>query len=102
VILRWNVWETESFDIEQKLRLIDKLGPRLTSAGEIIIRSDVKKSQLDNRNACIEKLEAIIESALHVPKKRKKTRPTKGSKERRKKSKQVRSKIKKLRRREEW
>ena len=81
-VLRWNVSNTACFPIEEHLRVIAKLSPRLTSEGELIVMSDRFRDQKQNKDDCVEKLRAMIEEALTIPKARRKTKPTKGSKRR--------------------
>jgi len=73
--------------------------------GNIVIESDSERGQLGNRKACIERLAELVQRSLKPPKKRKPTRPTRGSKERRIKSKKERGHLKQTRkpvRRDDW
>ncbi len=99
VILRWNLVDSQSFTPEKRLQLLTYLGPRLTRAGDLLIRSEESRDKETNRKRCFEKLEDLLEKAFFVPKKRKKTRPTRGSKERRHETKSRRSDVKKTRKR---
>ena len=74
------------------------LGSRLTSAGEIILTSDEKRSQEQNRAKVLERLRDMLIRAMIEPKKRKKTKPSRASKQRRLDSKKRRSEIKSGRR----
>ncbi|TVQ33524.1 MAG: aminoacyl-tRNA hydrolase [Phycisphaeraceae bacterium] len=65
---------------------------------ELRIVSDEHRSQRRNREECIERLRELVRRALVPPKPRKKTRPTKGSVERRLEEKRQRSQIKQRRR----
>lgn len=65
------------------LRLKKLAGRRLTDSGEIIIESREHRSRLMNMNSARKKLDDLILKALVVPKKRKPTRPTRASRERR-------------------
>lgn len=64
-----------------RLRVI--AGSRLDAAGSIVIVRDESRSQLDNRGACIALLRELVAQARVIPKRRRKTKPTKGSKMRR-------------------
>lgn len=75
-------------------RLAGLAGRRLTEAGELIIVSETERSQSANREECLTKLRALLVQAMHEPKVRRKTRPSKGSKERRLREKKSRSEIK--------
>lgn len=68
----------------------------LTEAG-LQISSEESRSQRANRQACLERLATLVRSALVRPKKRKPTKPTRASKERRLKQKQTRGERKKMR-----
>ena len=77
----------------QKERLRAALGPRVTA-----IAQDAR-SQTRNREIALARLRRKIELALHVPRKRTPTRPTKGSKTRRLEAKRRQGERKRDRRR---
>ncbi|HMN96266.1 MAG TPA: alternative ribosome rescue aminoacyl-tRNA hydrolase ArfB [Phycisphaerales bacterium] len=56
---------------------------RLVADGSMSFVADETRSQLDNRAACIERLRALVAQAIVVPRRRRKTRPSRGSVERR-------------------
>ena len=64
-------------------RLRDLAGRRLTKADEILIVAETERSQLDNRRACVRRLRALVARARAVPKKRRPTRPSRSSIEKR-------------------
>ena len=66
--------------------------------GALTISSSEERTQERNRALALERLESIVVGAAKIQKKRKKTKPTKASKERRLNSKKLRGKIKLLRR----
>jgi ribosome-associated protein len=82
-----------------KARLIALAGRRATSEGVLLIDAREHRTQSQNREAARARLLALVEQALHRPKKRTRTRPTKAAKERRLESKKKRSKAKDRRRR---
>jgi ribosome-associated protein len=82
-----------------KARLIALAGRRATSDGVLLIDAREHRTQSQNREAARARLLALVEQALHRPKKRTRTRPTKAAKERRLESKKKRSKAKDHRRR---
>ena len=82
-----------------KARLITLAGRRATSDGILLIAARAHRTQSQNREAARARLLALVEQALHRPKKRTRTRPTKAAKERRLESKKKRSKAKDRRRR---
>ena len=65
----------------------------------IVVVSRAERSQLLNRQACLRKIKAELLRRSKRPKRRKKTKPTKGSVRRRLESKHRRSDVKRLRRR---
>ena len=58
-------------------------GSRLNRDDDILIVAETSRSQLDNRQACLAKLKALVVDATNVPKPRKKTRPSRGQIEKR-------------------
>jgi ribosome-associated protein len=77
----------------QKARITAKLGPRVTAV------SQDARSQLRNRELALERLRERLAAALHVPRARRPTKPTTGSKQRRLQAKRARSERKQSRRR---
>ena len=65
-----------------------------TRGGEIIITAQEHRSQSQNKSACLEKLREMIVRAMAEPKVRRKTKPSRGSIERRIEGKKRRSDIK--------
>ena len=80
-----------------KLRLLKETGKKITSEGDLVITARRYRSQEQNRQDAIERLKKIIVKAAAKPLKRRKTRPTTSSKEKRLKDKKHRSDIKRLR-----
>ncbi|MGA2546197.1 MAG: alternative ribosome rescue aminoacyl-tRNA hydrolase ArfB [Rectinemataceae bacterium] len=76
----------------------ERLAGRLTTTGELVIQSDEERDQGRNREAALARLFSIIAAAARLPKIRKATKPTRGSRERRLASKRVRSASKDRRR----
>jgi ribosome-associated protein len=64
-------------------RLRAAAGRRLTRDDEIVISASSSREQRLNREACLERLRALVAAALDVPRPRRPTRPTRGSVERR-------------------
>src|SRR2546430_11034285 len=71
-------------------RLLQLAGKRLTKEGEIHIVAETARTQEGNRAAVLEKLRELIVAAQHRPKVRRKTKPSRGAKERRLDSKKRR------------
>ena len=79
-------------------RLRDLAGRKLTKAGEIHLVAETERTQEGNRGEVMERLRELVVRAMHRPKIRRKTKPTKGSKERRLEGKKRRGEIKARRR----
>ena len=95
--LRFDVDNSPSLTPEVKARLTKVAGSRMTQEGELLIFAQSHRSQEMNRQDAIGRLIALIQRAAEVPKPRKKTRPTKASKERRLAEKSRRSGVKSMR-----
>ena len=93
VELRLDLTASSAFSPAQRQRVIERLGD------EIRVVADDERSQIRNRALAEERLVARLRSALHVQRRRRATRPTRGSQERRIKAKKGRSEIKRQRRR---
>jgi ribosome-associated protein len=78
-------------------RLRALAGQKLNDDGTILIAARSERSQEQNRRAATLRLTALIRAAMTEPKIRKKTRPTKGSQERRIESKKRRGSTKQAR-----
>jgi ribosome-associated protein len=96
--LRWNIAATNALPADVKNRLAEQQKRFFTQDGELIITSQLTRDQDRNREDCLNKLRAIIVQALFVPKPRKKTKPSRGSKRRRLQDKKRRSEVKQGRR----
>ena len=79
-------------------RLVKLAGRRLTSEGEIHIAADSSRTQEGNRMEALARLRELIVAAQFRPKARRKTKPSRGAKERRLQSKRRRSDLKARRR----
>ncbi len=97
ITLRWNVHTTNVLSDAQKERVSNKLSSRLTVDGDLIVHSGASRSQQQNKEAALKQLAKMVSEALHIPKKRMKTRVSKAKKEERLKDKKHRSRIKKMR-----
>jgi len=99
VTLRWSVAESRVLSDGQRARLLSRLEARLTRTGELVVHADRTRSQASNREDARARLAEIVRAALHVPKRRRPTKPTKGSQRRRLSEKKRRSDTKRQRRR---
>ena len=82
-----------------KERLLALRDHRITAQGMVVIKAQEARTQEGNREAALERLRQLVRSVLHEPKSRRPTRPSRGAKERRLRSKAVRGKLKSLRQR---
>lgn len=87
VTLQWDVANSARLTPEQKVRILDKLQSRLSSTGILTIVSQESRSQLQNRDLVMVKLDELLRKAFATVKRRKKTKPTKASSQRRLESK---------------
>ncbi len=83
VRLGFNLRRTAALPLEIRDRFLAKLGDRLNEEGQLAVLSHTSRSQSFNRADALRKLQSILEEALKEPKKRRATRPTRGSIERR-------------------
>lgn len=87
VELSFDVPASEGLSDVEKERLHEKLKTRLTNNGILILQCDEARSQHKNKDLVIKRFFEVLKKALTVPKKRKPTKPTKSSIEKRLKSK---------------
>lgn len=97
VHLRFDI-PSSSLPDHVKERLLSMRDNRITKDGVIVIKGQSFRTQDMNREDAINRLLAIIRSALHTPKARKATRPTRASQRRRVDSKKKQGQQKALRR----
>ncbi len=95
--LRFDIGASSLPDLykEQMLKLSDQ---RISKDGIVIIKAQQYRSQEKNREAALARLQALIRSVAIPRKKRKPTKPTRGSQERRIEGKTRRGQLKDLRR----
>jgi ribosome-associated protein len=96
--LRWNIERATSFPEGARERLAAQYGSRITTGGDFLIKNQEYRDQERNRQACLERLVEILQSIERPPRKRKASRPSRGSKERRLAGKRLRSQTKEQRR----
>jgi ribosome-associated protein len=98
VELWWNAGGSPSLTTEERARLLHVLGHRLDGEGWLRLVSAATRSQLQNREAVIERLQRLVAEALVPPKRRRKTKPPRAAAERRLEEKKRRSATKAKRR----
>jgi ribosome-associated protein len=102
VQLRFLLPQNTSLPAAVRSRLQRLAGQRLIDDGTILIAARTERSQEQNRRAALERLAGLIRAALIEPKIRRKTRPTRASKERRIDTKKRRAGTKRERSGREW
>ena len=96
------------FDLEGSGALSQSVKARLRrlanldGEGCVQIISSATRSQADNLEDARQRLKELVEKALVVPKRRRKTKPTKGSKRRRLKAKRMKSERKEMRKKVDY
>lgn len=93
VELRFDIETSQALGPRQRARLMERLGPVVR-----VVASD-ERSQARNRALALDRLQSKLADALRVRPARHATKPTAGARERRLKSKQRRSEVKRLRQR---
>jgi ribosome-associated protein len=89
----FDVEASSSLDREQRRRLLERLGPRVSAVAQDA------RSQARNRQLALERLAAKLAAGLAVPKQRRPTKPSRAAHERRLEQKRRRAQRKAQRRR---
>lgn len=79
VTLKFDVRNSSVLNEEEKTFLLNKLASRLSTEGVLILTAQDKRSQLQNKEAVMAKLDTILAKAFEKKKVRKATKPSKGS-----------------------
>jgi ribosome-associated protein len=82
-VLRWDLAANSTLPADVKERLRGQQRRRLTSEGELVIQGQRFRDQERNKQDCLDRLRDMILTALHRPRPRKATRPSRASRERR-------------------
>jgi ribosome-associated protein len=102
VEILWSPARSRALNDDERSRVIERLTSRLDGEGFVRVVSSETRSQTQNRVLAETRLADMVRRALVVPKKRKKTRPTRASREERLQEKKKKSERKSERRRREW
>jgi len=94
VELRFDVERSPSLPDDVRARLRVLAGRRLNAEGVLVIDAQRHRSQERNRADAVERLVELIRKAAIPPVPRRKTKPTRSSRERRLESKRLRARIK--------
>lgn len=97
VQLRFDIVNSPSLASDIKGRLIQLAGKRITADGVLIIEAKKYRTQEQNREDALNRFYELVRKASQKPRTRRKTKPTKASKEERLKEKKRRSEVKKNR-----
>ena len=92
--LRFNIQNSFILTDNQKEILLSKLSAKISLDGFLIVISQRDRSQLVNKEDAISKIYTLIEKALRPVKRRKITRPTRSSVEKRLEGKRIKADIK--------
>ncbi len=98
VLLRWNPFASSALDDTDRALLRQRLAARLTSDGDLLVTSETHRDQKRNVEDVLERFARIVRDAIRRPTPRKRTRPSRASRERRIQAKKRRSGEKTLRR----
>ena len=101
VTLRFDVTNSQILTIEEKEIIKQKLITRLTTENVLILTSQEKRSQLQNKESVLAKFDKLLIKAFEKKKTRKPTRPSKGAIQNRIQKKKQNSEKKKWRARPE-
>ena len=94
VIGSFHIEQSSFFSEEQKQLLKEKLSNRINADGFLLVRSQIHRTQLANKEEVIEKMNKLIGKALEKKKARIATKKSKAAKERRLESKKRKAEIK--------
>lgn len=94
--LRFDIKASSLPDI-YKERLLQLNDQRITKEGVVVIKAQEYRSQEQNRESALERLQDLIKSAVVIPKKRKPSKPSRSSQRKRLDSKSKRGQIKQMR-----
>jgi ribosome-associated protein len=97
VIAYFNVAASQILSEDQKQIILEKLSNRINAEGTMIVKSQTFRTQLENKEDAIRKVNDLITAALKKKKPRIATKPTKLSKEKRIESKKRSSQMKEAR-----
>src|SRR5437868_3380005 len=79
----WQVEGSQLVEETEKSRILEKLSSRINAEGFLLVKSQAERTQLGNKELVIKKINELVNKALIIPKKRKRTKPSAESKEKR-------------------
>ena len=90
----WNIDASALFNYDEKERIKLALANKINGEGLLLVKSQVERTQLANKALVVKKMNALVSRSLIVRKKRKVTKPSKESKEKRLETKKKTADIK--------
>ena len=94
IIAAWPVADSQLLTEEEKQLVLEKLANRITAEGNLQVKAQTHRTQLENKQEAIEKINSLVAKALEKKKKRLPTRKSRASIEKRLESKKRNSEIK--------
>ena len=91
--LHWPI-SSASLPDDVRARFVAAFGGQISKQGELVLQSQRYRDQERNIEDCLEKLRSMLQRVAIPPKRRKKTRPSRASKQRRLNDKKARSEVK--------
>ena len=98
VIAYFPVSSSQLLTVEQKALIESKLSNRINGEGELMVKAQTHRTQLENKETAIQKINELVNEAIKKKKMRIATRPSKMAKEKRLEQKKKASGIKEARR----
>ena len=83
VTLRFNLQESPSIPDVEREGMVQKLAPRLTKAGEVLVSVERHRDRVRNLATAYQRLTELLIGSMERPRQRKKTRPTRASQQKR-------------------
>jgi ribosome-associated protein len=99
VIGYFDITASQILDEEQKSIITEKLSNRINNEGMLFVKSQTYRTQLENKDEVIHKINVLVAKALEKKKKRKPTKASKAAEEKRLAFKKLKGEIKEGRRR---
>jgi len=101
VTMKFDIKQSQLLTEEEKAVVLEKLHSKITVDGVLVLVSQDKRSQLENKQNVIAKFNLLMQKAFQKKKLRKATKPSKGAVQERIKNKKQHSEKKKWRQRPE-
>lgn len=98
-VLRWSPTASPSLPDDVRQRFLSRYASRLTTAGELILTSQMSRDQNRNVEDCLARLKEMLLAVTRKPVARRPTKPSRGSHRRRLEAKRIQSAKKRHRRR---